>query len=1186
MSKQIICILAFLLFVVSIFPSALNHLSFAKQLMSERLFDEAYMQVNQVITEYPNSYESFDARIIMSEILIERKLFQDARMQLMLLLRNPFQMTYEQRTRTYYVLGLTYYKENKFEEAIESFDKLFLDYRDSEEAKRAISDYFDSFFNLNDYQSVIVKSRDMLKLWRSDEILSELYYYQARAYFLGNMSEQANKIILEIRSKFPQSTAAWKAIELQILLLEKESGKNVAIGRLESILKETISRSLEEKLSWLLINYYLDIGEIVKAKNKIDFVINKFNMSEDISMYLLTWLKIMTDDKDIKPIIEKEEFIINVSKGKDEYDRIIYYLAKMQTLAQNYWEARNYLDGNMSALESDLLRFDYKFLYADIFNAQGQYLNSLKIYNSLLNNYSHIGKNYELLMQLGNIYLNQYNQKALALNYYRQAVSLAKNTEESINVLVMIAECLEGLKLYSEALETLSQIPIDKIEDVIFKDQIQKRVILLQVFYHSNISEALSHYLSQKVAINKELSYIDYASILALKLKQFDVARQILESHVTYDARIERVKIYFLLAYKHFLENNPNEQKFFLDLIGNELNQLGNNIKNNDRLMINCFNSFLLHKTKVNIQNIDIVLSYINSESISSIGIEFKNFFRYQLWIYYYNNSMSKEMIEVAHEIKQDSFIGEIGFQRVNVLLANYYFNTNDYSKAYSYFNKAKNFLTLAYPDYYYKYAMTLYELQNITQSLEILQKLVLNNVDNPLLVDARNMIITYWLNRNMFKEVLDILNQIPPLKRIDSDYRNFYLVYNKQSNYDKAKESLLYVQSKTLEELERLAILHLLTGDKVMSEYTWTDLLKKTKNRTQQLNAYASLANLYYIEEKYSDAVNNYEQFFKIYSSDVFLDDLILAPDLLAKEFIISCYLIGNRPKAESTMKSLKNFIDKNPELLAEIKLNEGIYYANMEPRRATRPLSQVIEDAKTPNEVAFKAMFWRGVVLMQDNKLDNAERDFLAAINTSDIELKNQINLKLGTLYLNKGNPEKALDYYYQVILNDKNGTLAKNAAHNFAVVAKQMQDWDKAIAAYKVIMDRWGQTHLDAETRLTIAFSFYQANQFDQALNLFNQLVSELKDDELLAEAQYWIAECLVGKKEYNEGITAFQNVKKLYPKATEWIGISELRIAETFLRQGYVEKAMQLFNEIIRIHGASSDLGKEAMKYINQ
>jgi len=1157
-----------------------------REVMQERDYDTAFLYANQFIAEYPNSQNSYEARILLSEIHLERGHYSETRLQIMLLLSNPFQMTFQQRARTYYFLGLSYYREAGYLNAIESFERLFLDYKDTAEAVTVIPIYFDCFFYIDDYQDTIIKARELQKGFNDPEILAELLFQQARAYITGNMIDQAKQILSELNSRYPETVAAAKAIELQILIIEKESGLRVATERLETELQKIVPREIDERLNWLLVNHYVRQNQTQKATEKLDFLITKYSLSEYLSQYYLTWLRLMLQANNSTAILGREETITKVSRNRPEAMAIFYLLAKAHTMAQDYWPARAILNENMTSVVADSLRFDYQYLYAEIYTAQGQYMNSIDVYYTLLNQFSSLGRNYDVLMQLGNIHLYNINQPAQALNFYRQAVSIAKTVELSSAALLLCSECLETSGQYAEALASLSQIPLEQLPDTKKREDLTNKMTLLYLFYVADTKSTFTNILMQRAGFGANASIVDSAKMLALELKQYDEALALLKTQSTYETRIERIKIYFLLAYKEILQNNPQQANTYLTLMQAERGQLGRNITQHDQYMLHACNDFLNNSAKLTARNIASTTSYANDPNTNNVGINLQNFFAYQLFNYYIDNNLKAEMVQIGPKITSDYFVSNQDFQKVNILLASEYYRQRLFTDALVYYPKAERYLTLSYPIYYYQYAMSLYETRNTEKALEILQKLVVNYIDHPELIAARNMIITYWLQLKppRLADALDVLNQIPLLKRTDNDYRYFVQVYNQMKDNQREKESLLFIRERSWTEVERLAYLHYITGDEVMAENTWNEVLQRSGDNIHKLNAYANLANMKFNGEKYSEAITRYEQYFGLYTPNTPETGLVIHPSTTVKEMIICCYMANNRPKADTYKKNYANLI-KNNDITRELELYEGIYYLRTEPKRTIRLLTAVIEDNKTSENLIYKALNYRGKAYIQDRKPDLAEKDLKEALNIPDLMQKNEVRISLGNLYLSLNNYEGALDNYYAVINTDQDGKLARDAANNFAIAAREANAWDLAIAAYKIIMDRWGQSPLTHESRLTIGFCFFQARQYDQALNLLNQLFDEVTSNSLRAETLYWIGESYAGKNNFADAETAWQTIKVRFPSEGRWVGIAQLKIAELYYLKGDFERAKTLFNDIIRIYGANSDEGKESRRFLN-
>jgi tetratricopeptide (TPR) repeat protein len=370
------------------------------------------------------------------------------------------------------------------------------------------------------------------------------------------------------------------------------------------------------------------------------------------------------------------------------------------------------------------------------------------------------------------------------------------------------------------------------------------------------------------------------------------------------------------------------------------------------------------------------------------------------------------------------------------------------------------------------------------------------------------------------------------------------------------------------------------------MAGYVLRDVLARSQEPIHRLNTLAVMGNISYRNERFAEAITHYDDFFRQHDRNMPVDEFVIPPAEVAKELIISLFSTNNRPRAESTQRNLSNVLGRDNAILTEIRLHEGIYYARMDRGRAVRPLTAVIDDLNTPAEMAFRAMYWRGVVHTQDRRIEQAINDFTAAMNSTDEMLSNQAALSLGNVHLNQGNHIQAMEYYYLVILNDNDGRFARDAAHNFALAGKHVHAWEQVIAAYQIIMDRWGQAHLSNETMVTIGFSYFQAGEHTQALNILNHLINsgELRDVELQAEAHYWVGEALSAQRNFAEAQATYRLIRSSFSRATRWADLAHLRIGEMYLQQGETERGMTVFRELVRIHGAGSDIGREANRYL--
>ena len=163
---------------------------------------------------------------------------------------------------------------------------------------------------------------------------------------------------------------------------------------------------------------------------------------------------------------------------------------------------------------------------------------------------------------------------------------------------------------------------------------------------------------------------------------------------------------------------------------------------------------------------------------------------------------------------------------------------------------------------------------------------------------------------------------------------------------------------------------------------------------------------------------------------------------------------------------------------------------------------------------------------------------------------------------------------------------GSLAFDAAKNFAIVCKTIEEWQRAIEAYELILERWGDEGLEGETFFNIAYCQYRDRRYVDAINSFNKALPSLNDREMKAEAQYWIGESYFSMGQYDNAATEYLKVGYFYPEFKQWNAISELKLAESYIRQGRVDNARNILESIISKYGQNSDWSNQAQRILDQ
>jgi len=464
-------------------------------------------------------------------------------------------------------------------------------------------------------------------------------------------------------------------------------------------------------------------------------------------------------------------------------------------------------------------------------------------------------------------------------------------------------------------------------------------------------------------------------------------------------------------------------------------------------------------------------------------------------------------------------------------------------------------------------------------------QKIIKNYPDfekiNEILFDLSDW---YTKSKNFVKSN-EFLLKISPEKKDDSYWKKLASNYRNMQNLENEKNALMHIVKKSIPTLKRLAEVQFETKDLTFATYSYSQLLKKSKDKKFKINIYADLGHIYFLQKEYEKSIKNYlKTIFPKKKTTIRANSI---PNfIIIKELVISYYKVGNRPKAETYEKKYKKLLKQNPIAKSEILLNRGIYYQKYNLKKSKKIFDSIVKNKKISSEIKDQARFWRGVTLINQKKSDKAIVEFNAVLNSKNKELVNQAQLKLGILYFSKEKYQEALDHYSYVIQNDSTGTLALEATKNYAIVCKTIEEWGKAIDAYELIISRWGDDRVKAKTRFDIAFCYYRDKKYPKAIEMFEKAIANLKDNALKAEAQYWIGESYFHNEKYEEAVSSFLKVSYQYPDQIKWKKISDLRAAESYYQKGDYQKAKYMFKKVIKKYGPGSDVGKEASKRLKE
>ncbi len=109
--------------------------------------------------------------------------------------------------------------------------------------------------------------------------------------------------------------------------------------------------------------------------------------------------------------------------------------------------------------------------------------------------------------------------------------------------------------------------------------------------------------------------------------------------------------------------------------------------------------------------------------------------------------------------------------------------------------------------------------------------------------------------------------------------------------------------------------------------------------------------------------------------------------------------------------------------------------------------------------------------------------------------------------------------------------------------------------------------GQVQVDPTKIFDNAIKDMKSGSFDLAILQLDELLKQFPDHPINDDAQYWLAECYYGKRDYARAISEFEKVEKKYPKS-DFVTRALFKLARSYEETGNVARAKPIFERLVK------------------
>lgn len=1186
MSRVVLAVVISIL-VVSTLSAQQESFDFGKRMYRDGFYPEAILVFERITETSPMSSEAEESLFLLGEIHRHLEDFEKAEIY--------YQKFYERysisalREQALYYWSLSIYQQDKYNLAINLLNNFIDSYPASQNKPQALFYLIESYYNISSYQSVITRGQEFLRTFSKNERAPDVLYLMALSYLKTNNRNDADNTFMMIKRDYPASNARWETLITQSRLIVEEIGAPQALNHLLNEVDKAMPRQYEEQIRHFIAELYILEQQYREAVETLDLLISRFDRSPRFSEYLyyhaLSLLR-----------LNRYSRIIDVFQKIDlkEIRESEYYIDYLLKVAETYFiieqddQTESIIKGLSDLVTDDRVRYQVNYWQARIKERHGRFFEAINDYHFLMSNYPLQVRTEQVLMRIGDIYFEKLQMYQTAINYYNQVVAgITVTNDYHWRALYKMALCYEILGDYAASLASLRQINTDyvsddaAVKDILMKTEFTSR---FKIIDHQQVSENLISSLFRYVLEdNKDELKESLIEVMLLDMKSYDNVILMLENDTTPQGYYYKGRAYLKGLHMADLEKRTDQKTRYLEGLNRQISNLDrqNHAELLEELLIE--RDYIMNNYSFSAEQLRIVENYVEKYPSSSAA----NRFHFMIGSHYLKERVYAKADEHLRRVVKDSEIPIFEYENAMVQMGNYFFDNGLHDRVISYFERIEKGVNINRPDEMYRYAVSSIKTGAPEQGLNMLEFLVKNTTSFDYRNKAIMMIADHYRNKEDYQKAIAFMLLFPDRER-ESDFHiriseDFLMI----GDENRAKEALMYIPDKDEQILLTLADLHYRTGDLLMAELTYDTISKEAKDRPSRLIAQSKLAHINFIQEKWREAVTGYETVLEqigdpINTSQYDYLDLLQ----IGKESVIALYRVQNRPRADTIRKRFRDVFGSDRIVVAEIDLNEAVYQMSINRNRAERGFSDLIRDRSLPHEVRMQAHFWRGLNHLENKKISEAQADFQSALLSNDPNLLSQAHLKLGTISFSQEQYQQAMEHYYWVIQNDETKTLAFDAAKNLAIVSKTIEEWQRAIEAYEIILEKWGDEGLEGETLFNIAYCQFRDRKYGEAVQSFEKAIPLLADREMRAEAQYWIGESYFSLGQFDKAATEYLKVGYFYPEYQQWSAISELKLAESYIRQGRIENARNILNKIIQNYGRNSDWGKQALIYLEQ
>jgi TolA-binding protein len=333
----------------------------------------------------------------------------------------------------------------------------------------------------------------------------------------------------------------------------------------------------------------------------------------------------------------------------------------------------------------------------------------------------------------------------------------------------------------------------------------------------------------------------------------------------------------------------------------------------------------------------------------------------------------------------------------------------------------------------------------------------------------------------------------------------------------------------------------------------------------------YYAIGDAYYNIGEYDSAIVNYQRVLSQFPSSNYVFDAVNGIQ----------YAFIAQGKPEKAVSLINNFVTRNPKSNFADKLffkRGEIFYSLKQYDKAKISYNEFITSFPQSSLIP-DAYYWMGKSSRNLGKDNDAIQYFNKVFEDfPENESAASSVIEMINIYNYRKDYNSSL-----MVLNKSLNKLAESSRLpelKFMVAETHVNkgEIDEAYDVFADIVQNYNGNLFAEKSKIELGLIDLAAKRYDNASVYFKGL-SESRNDELGAKAQFYLGELYADQDKYPEAVTSFVRVNTVFSAYDEWLTRSFLKLGDVYIKMKENTKAAEMFKVVLSKHKGDA-YGKEA------